>query len=159
MQKVSLDFETYREADIKKWGAWGYACHPSTEVICMAYAIGESAPVLWLPGEALPEFIREPGGFTLHAWNSFFAWGIWHHVQGWPETEMTQWHDTAALAAALALPRALGECGAALGISQTNKKTGAANMSFKDSANRTAANVFKTQNYYRNSTTTAYRTS
>ncbi|ASX25892.1 DNA polymerase [Candidatus Williamhamiltonella defendens] len=122
MQKVSLDFETYSEADIKKWGAWGYACHPSTEVICMAYAIGESAPVLWLPGEALPEFIREPGGFTLHAWNSFFEWGIWHHVQGWPETDMNQWHDTAALAAALALPRALGECGAALGISQDKQK-------------------------------------
>nr|WP_216657355.1 hypothetical protein [Candidatus Hamiltonella defensa] len=54
MQKVSLDFETYSEADIKKWGAWGYACHPSTEVICMAYAIGESAPVLWLPGRLYP---------------------------------------------------------------------------------------------------------
>ena len=122
MQKVSLDFETYSEADIRKLGAWGYACHSTTEVICMAYAIGDGEPVLWLPGDDLPEFIQDPSRFTLHAWNSFFEWCIWRHVQDWPETNISQWHDTAALSAALAMPRALGDCGAALGISQDKQK-------------------------------------
>ena len=122
VQIVSIDFESFSEADIRKLGAWGYACDPTTEVICMAYAYGDEEPALWLPGQPLPEFARDPSKFIFHAWNSFFEWCIWHHVLNWPEAPIPQWSDTAALAAALAMPRALGDCGAALGIPQDKQK-------------------------------------
>lgn len=122
MQNVSLDFETYSDSDLKKVGAWAYACHPSTEVICMAYAIDDNEPILWLPSEDLPEFVQQPERFNLHAWNSFFEWCIWHHVQQWTSAAITLWNDIAALAAALALPRKLEDCGAALGLPQDQQK-------------------------------------
>lgn len=122
MQVVSIDFETYSEGDIRKLGAWGYSKHPTTEVICMAYAYGEEAPILWLPSMELPEFAKDPSSFKFNAWNSFFEYCIWHHVLDWPEVSVPQWNDTAAHAAALAMPRALGACGAALGLSQDQQK-------------------------------------
>ena len=72
MPVVSIDFETYSEGGIWELGAWGYSMHPTTEVICMAYAYGDDAPQLWLPGMDLPKFVLEPSTFLLHAWNSFF---------------------------------------------------------------------------------------
>lgn len=105
MPVVSLDFETYSETDLKKVGAWAYACHPTTEVLCMAYAIDDGDPILWLPGQPLPLCIINYGQFTFRAWNSFFEWCIWTQVLHWPKTDISQWEDTAARAAALAMPR------------------------------------------------------
>lgn len=122
MQIISIDFETYSEADIRKLGAWGYSKHPTTEVICLSYAIDDDEPKLWLPGDEVPFGIHEAQNFEFHAWNSFFEYCIWHHVLGWPEIPLKNWYDTAALAAALAMPRALGDCGAALGIDQDKQK-------------------------------------
>ena len=122
MPVVSLDFETYSETDLKKVGAWAYACHPATEVLCMAYAIDDADPVLWLPGQPLPRCIIHYGQFTFRAWNSFFEWCIWMQVLHWPKMDIAQWEDTAARAAALAMPRKLGECGAAMGLAQDQVK-------------------------------------
>lgn len=122
MQVISIDFETYSEADLFKQGAYAYACHPSTEVICMAYAIGDQAPKLWLPEMPRPEFLSKLSDYTFSAWNSFFEYVIWHNVLSWPTSQINQWRDTAAQAAALALPRALGACGAALGIPEDKQK-------------------------------------
>ena len=122
MTKIHLDFETYSEGDIRSLGAWAYAKHPTTEVICLAYAIDDDEPKLWLPGDDNPAFIGNLTDYELHAWNSFFEYCIWHHVLGWPEVSVKQWHDTAALAAALAMPRKLGDCGAALGIDLDQQK-------------------------------------
>lgn len=122
--KINIDFETYSEADLKKVGPWVYSCHPSTEVICLAVSVDGHAPVL------INDFEKEaPALFgpllqkaEIHAWNSFFEYCIWHNTLKWPAIPVEQWHDTAALAAALALPRALGACGAALGLPQDKAK-------------------------------------
>lgn len=122
--KINLDVETYSEADLKKVGAWAYSLHPSTEVICMANANDDGEPVLWLPFEGTPNVVKHLSdeNSTLHAWNSFFEYCIWVNVLKWPTPNITQWHDTAAQAAALALPRALGACGEALGLPQDSLK-------------------------------------
>ncbi|EGG92991.1 phage-like DNA polymerase [gamma proteobacterium IMCC1989] len=88
----------------------------------MAYAIGDEDPILWLPGDDLPEFVTNPSEFTIYAWNSFFEWCIWHHVQEWSNAPIFLWTDTAALAAVLAMPRALGACAKALGLPQDQQK-------------------------------------
>ena len=44
MTIISFDFETYSECDIRKAGAYAYADHPTTEVICMAWAVDDEKP-------------------------------------------------------------------------------------------------------------------
>tara|TARA_A200000159_G_scaffold133039_1_gene130956 strand:- start:16905 stop:18803 length:1899 start_codon:yes stop_codon:yes gene_type:complete len=124
MKNISIDFETYSEADIFKYGAYAYADHPSTEVLCLAWAVDDQPPQLWTPKDPVPtelfEHIRK--GATLWAWNSFFEMSIWSQVLHWKEVPIEQWRDTAALAAAQAYPRALGKCGEALGLEGDSAK-------------------------------------
>lgn len=118
---IHIDFETYSECDLRKAGAWSYSLHPSTVVICCAYAVGNDEPVLL--GESELECIpRVFDGATLHAWNSFFEYAIWVNCLGWPETPIERWNDTAARAAFAALPRSLGECGKVLGLPEDAAK-------------------------------------
>ena len=123
MTKISLDFETYSECDIRSAGAWVYAKDKSTRVLCMGYAIEDEAPQLWLPNQPLPDFIKNPNNYEIHAWNSFFEWVIWTHVLKQPTPPITQWHDTAGLSSAMALPRALGMCGTVLGLPDDQLKS------------------------------------
>lgn len=115
---VSLDFETYSECDIRTAGAWVYADHPSTEVLCMAWAVNDEPPQLWTPDMPAPiELFRLiERGAEVWAWNSFFELAIWQRVLLWPTIPIAQWNDTAALAAAQAYPRALGNCGDFMGM-------------------------------------------
>jgi DNA polymerase len=115
---VSLDFETYSECDIRAAGAWAYADHPSTEVLCMAWAVNDEPPELWTPDMPAPiELFRLiEQGAEVWAWNSFFELAIWQRVLMWPTIPIAQWNDTAALAAAQAYPRALGNCGEFMGM-------------------------------------------
>ena len=133
MVKVHFDFETFSECDIRKAGAWAYAAHPSTRILCMGYAYDDEPPQLWVPGDGLPEFMwrennfRSRRIFQLHAWNSFFEWAIWEnvlrkHMESSYIPPLDQWHDTAALAGSMALPRALGNCGKALGMPSSVSK-------------------------------------
>ena len=118
MKQLSIDFETFSEADIKKLGAAAYAAHPSTEVLCMGYSIDGATPKLWLPHMPLPDFVNNPNDYHWHAWNSFFEMCIIISVLKWPLADIDNWTDTAALARAQSLPRALGKCGEALGLPQ-----------------------------------------
>jgi DNA polymerase bacteriophage-type len=122
MVRVSIDFETFSECDIRSAGAWAYAIHPSTRVLCMAYAYGDDEVQLWTPEDDLPDFVMNPSGYHIHAWNSFFEWVIWTHVLKIPPPPIEQWTDTAALACAMALPRALGQCAIALQLPQDKQK-------------------------------------
>ena len=116
--KISLDFETYSECDIRKAGAFAYADDPSTEVICLAWALDDEPPVLWTPDMPAPIdlFRLIEKGAEVWAWNSFFELSIWERVLHWPSIKIAQWNDTAALAAAQAYPRALGACGEFMGM-------------------------------------------
>ena len=116
---ISLDFETYSECDIRASGAYAYANHPTTEVLCMAWAVDDEAPELWTPDQPVPQRLLcliQAGEATVWAWNSFFEMCIWNLVLKWEPVPINQWRDTAALAAAQAYPRALGKCGEALGL-------------------------------------------
>lgn len=96
---IYLDFETRSKADLRKIGAFLYAQHPSTEVMCCAYSFDDDPRVwLWHPGfkdqtplmaktkkdqaesprelRAMPMpqnlFDRIASGETVEAHNSFF---------------------------------------------------------------------------------------
>lgn len=122
---VFIDFETYSEAPIKDCGAWLYAAHPSTKMLCMAYAENAGNIKLTTDTAEAKQLIESwiTNGFTIHAHNAQFEKFIAYHVLGITEAlNPEHWSDTAALAAAQALPRSLGECGAALGLPQDQQK-------------------------------------
>jgi len=125
---VHLDFETRSEADLKKCGAYEYARHASTEVICAAYMYEGEDVELWTPGEYAP--IKE--GDTIRAHNAEFERCIIHRLHTtskyyspykfsrgyWPDPDTLIFECTAALASYNALPRRLEKACAALGVAE-----------------------------------------
>ena len=146
---MSIDFETYSEAGYKydpaarRWrsitaspphgigavGASAYAAHPSTEVLCLAYRVADTA-CLWVPGMPPPvdlfEHIHRAG--TLSAWNASFEYWIWHHVchkrMHWPPLPWWQLVDNMPTARSHSFPGALGRCAAAMGASEQKDDDG-----------------------------------
>lgn len=125
-----LDYETYSEAPLKKTGAFEYAAHPSTEILCVAWRIGtrETLPSAqtktWAPRLADPngnfgEFLRalRDPKVILVAHNAMFEQVVTRNTFATKYMRSLKdelqsigperWLCTASLAAALALPRSL----------------------------------------------------
>lgn len=90
---IHLDFETYSEADLTRIGAYAYAAHPSTDVLCAGYQIGHGKVEMWTPGDPVPRGL-DGSNVEIHAWNSQFERLIWRHVMvpryDWPELGLEQ---------------------------------------------------------------------
>lgn len=88
------DFETYSELDLKKVGAWAYAQHPSTDIICFRYTMpGDIEPRQWLPGDPPP--LWRIGKLKAH--NALFEACIIKYVAvpkyGWADFEWDEMPD------------------------------------------------------------------
>lgn len=127
--RATIDFETRSQCDLKKFGSWRYSLDPSTQILCLAFHVPgweEDHIGLWYP--ALPHLdIPEAddtdslcdlvdwiaAGGLVEAHNAFFERGIWTNIlaprHGFPRIPHRQWRCSAAKAAALALPRGLGD--------------------------------------------------
>jgi DNA polymerase len=128
--RVSIDFETRSVADLRCVGVYRYAEDPTTDIVCMAWAIDEAEPQLWAWGQPFPRELQKAimAGAHLCAWNAQFERVIWnlvaHQRYGWPATTREQWYCTAAEGAAMALPRALGECARVLKVAEQKEDPG-----------------------------------
>lgn len=113
--KITLDFETRSEADLFKVGAWAYSMDPTTEVLCIGWDDGQ-----WKMGEPVPYGLFDDVLMAdeIEAHSAFFEMSIWENVcvrrYGWVPVLFEQWRCTAARAAAMSLPRSLGDAGRAL---------------------------------------------
>lgn len=84
---LHLDFETRSAISIKAHGAHVYARHPSTEVICASWALGDKGTRLWfdpkygIEGDD-PKMLIEHArmGGMIAAYNAEFERLIWNHV-------------------------------------------------------------------------------
>ena len=120
--KLNLDFETRSPVDLKVCGAHVYAAHPGTEILCMAWAIGDGTPQLWTPEQHIPSAIADTVRDLeeIRGWNVQFERLIWRHIlgprHGMPVPELEQYYCTMAEAAAMALPRSLGKCAKVLSL-------------------------------------------
>ena len=54
MSSYNLDFETRSRADLKKVGAYRYACDPSTRILMFAIARDDGEPALWMNPALFP---------------------------------------------------------------------------------------------------------
>lgn len=107
MSYLYVDIETRSDLDVTKVGAFAYAEHVSTEMLCIAAALDDEPIVvtkrvdvpLWMP----------PAGVTLVSHNNDFEREVFRaaglDVDAW------EWLDTAALAARMSLPRSLEDLG------------------------------------------------
>ncbi len=117
--KIHLDFETRSEVDIRSSGAWVYATHPSTEVLCMAYAKDDGeVEIATKANLELGLTFSFPSNAIFVAHYAMFEYYIWHEILvkrfGYPKIPQSQWRCTASKAAVLALPRGLDGAAGAL---------------------------------------------
>jgi DNA polymerase len=111
---LSIDVETRSVSNLKKVGVYKYVEDPTTDLWCLAYALGDERARIWVPGMPIPETISKAidDGVPFRAWNAAFERILWDailvHKHGWPELELERWYCTQAEAIAMGLPRALG---------------------------------------------------
>lgn len=146
--KITNDFETKSEKNLKKCGAWAYAEHPSTDVFCWAYKVRDGQTHIWINPyflEIVQDLIEledlhvhpDPRRFLtaaiglgaiFEAHNAEFERAIWQHVMvkkyNWPEIPLRQWRCSAAKAAVHQLPRDLDRAAIALGLKNQKDKEG-----------------------------------
>jgi DNA polymerase len=129
-----IDYETKSTIDIKACGVYRYAKHASTDILCMAYAFNHEPVLLWTPDQMWPEDLAEHmlSGGLIFAHNAQFERLITTHIAvpryGAPEVDLRQWVCTAAMAAAMALPRSLEKLGHALGTEIQKDMAGSRHM-------------------------------
>jgi DNA polymerase len=131
--QLFLDIETRSAADLTRCGQYVYAEHPTTEILMVAYAIDDDPVKVWLPREdeisdMLAIALADPT-VELVAHNASFErivmGGPAGRAIGIPDVSgINRWECTAARAAGMCLPRALGSCGAALGLPMEKDQQG-----------------------------------
>lgn len=125
---IHLDFESRSKADIWECGAYTYSVHPSTEVLCLVYAIDDQDPQLIRKEdlELPPPFDIKGNIFIAH--NALFEQMIWANIMvkkwGWPRIPINQWKCTMAKSLASAFPQSLDNACQALQTPYQKSKAG-----------------------------------
>src|ERR1035437_4448979 len=142
--RATIDFESRSSISLRKHGAWRYSIDPSTEVLCLGYRLPsweEGRVELWHPAfpslgipesndsEALYELLEWIStGALVEAHNAWFERSLWRNIMeprfAFPPIMDKHWRDSAAKAAAHALPRSLEEAIEALGLEEHKHATG-----------------------------------
>lgn len=126
--RMHLDFETYSECSLKNHGAWVYSKHPSTKVLCAAWAYDDGFVygATYEDTDQIKEALRKAyeQGVEFHAFNSFFECCIIANVLDMPELiDFNRWHDTMALACAACVPQSLEGVTSALPFEKDQQKS------------------------------------
>ena len=78
------DLETRSTANLTLCGAWNYAAHPSTSILCMYLAVDDGEPERWLSGDPIPSAFlaaaEHPDDWQLIAHNHEFERAIYELV-------------------------------------------------------------------------------
>jgi DNA polymerase len=132
MSVIFRDVETRSVLNLAKVGAWRYAGDPSTEVLCLAYAVDDAPVRVWTPGQPIPEefnIASADPAWLIVAHNDQFESAIEERIliprHGWPIVPIERHRCTMAMALAAALPGALDSAAAALGFALRKDADGA----------------------------------
>jgi DNA polymerase len=116
-----LDFESRSLVELRgkfSVGLWNYCTHPSTEILMLAWAIGEGEVNIWFPHQPLPKDLKdglEDPKVELTAFNSSFERYLLWHKMGY-EIPASRFQDPQASGRYLSLPASLAEQGEVLGL-------------------------------------------
>src|SRR5262249_50713626 len=111
-------------AKLRDCGSYIYATDPTTQVLCLSYAIADGDPQLWLPPDPVPlvffEIASNPGDWELVAHNYVFERDILENIlipeHGFPSIPLEIQHCSQRLALANAFPAELGLLAQALDL-------------------------------------------
>ena len=137
--RLYIDLETYSPEPLADCGLYRYAMHPDFDILLLAYAIDEHAPVGIVDlasGEKLPTFIIDAlldkdivkvahnAAFERVCLSMYFRkHGLFpNQFQQWLDPR--QWHCTSIQASRCGLPMSLAEAGAALGLERQKMSEG-----------------------------------
>ncbi len=126
-QRLSLDFETYSEADLTKVGTHVYANHPSTEILMCAFALDRGPVRQWVPAEGelppddLIDMMNDPD-VEKWAWNAPFEMEITRAQLPEVNVVIPQWRDTMVQALHCSLPGKLEKAGPVIGLPMEMQK-------------------------------------
>ena len=127
--KPHHDYETRSACDLRKSGAYRYAEHPTTEILCMGWGMGDELAYTWRPNMGMDaptyflDHVARGGRVGVH--NATFERVIWRMMKQrypecsrWPDLPIAQQDCTMSRAAALGFPQDLDTLGAVLGSTQ-----------------------------------------
>src|SRR6185503_18483001 len=114
MPVLHRDYETRSASDLKMVGARRYAADPSTELLCLGYAVDDGAVQIWTLGQPIPEVIQEAArnpAWIVAAHSDAFETAVEELPLGprlgWPLVPIERHRCTEAMALAAALPGSL----------------------------------------------------
>ena len=135
MPVLIRDYETRSTVSLRACGAWMYSRHPTTEVLCCAYAVDDSEIQLWTSTEPVPQPFIEAANdpdWLICAFNDQFERWIEQHIMGprygWPEVPIERHRCLQAAGLAMALPASLEAMAAALKLNIRKDLVGRRNM-------------------------------
>jgi DNA polymerase len=125
------DYETRSTCNLQTAGAWKYAAHPETEILCCAYAVDNEPPRIWIPGEPIPPEViaaaQDPAWLRV-AHGAQFERAIEQHIMlpryGWPLVPLERQRCSMAMALAHSLPASLAGAAEALDLLHQKDKVG-----------------------------------
>ena len=129
---IWIDFESRSECDLKRHGVYNYAADPSTQVLCMAWALDDGEVQVWTPDQDFPMSVRQAvlAGERIYAHNAAFERLIWSYVlgpdHGAPVPALEQFVCTAAQARANCGPGSLEDVGRFAGADMRKDHKGTA---------------------------------
>ena len=123
-----IDFETKSRCDLGGRGVYNYMRDPSTQVLCMSWAINDAEVQTWVPGAPFPAEVKSFRG-QIRAHNAAFErlvfWYILCPEYDIPEPALEQFYCTAAQARANCAPGSLEDVGRFSGASMRKDHRGA----------------------------------
>jgi hypothetical protein len=126
------DLESRSAANLKLVGQWVYAAHPTTEILCLNYAVGDGEVETWLSGQPVPEpFLaaaRNPNDWDLIAHAYEFERPMLEHVlipkHGFLDIPLASQHCSMALALSNGYPAELATLAMALELPYEKDREG-----------------------------------
>jgi DNA polymerase len=112
-----LDYESASECDLLAKGAWNYARHSTTRMLCAAYAFDDEEVQLWWGHEPVPQrladYFKSGGQIRCHneEFDRLLTWYVVCPDYGLAEPALERWYCTAAQARANCAPGSLEDVG------------------------------------------------
>lgn len=117
MSILWLDYETKSACNLLTKGAYNYAQHPSTEMLCAAYAFDDEDVQLWWAHEPTPQrlvdYFKSGGQIRCHnaGFDRLITWFVVCADYELPEPTLDRWYCTATQARANCAPGSLEDVG------------------------------------------------
>lgn len=130
MRELHIDVESRAVVDLRKTGVHVYWEDPHTDLWVVCYSVDDDEVLRWFPGDPVPELVAQAvkDRWLVFGHNVNFERLAWESRLGpkyqWPIPRREDLRCTAAMAAAMALPRDLGGAAMAMGLDENKDQAG-----------------------------------